>query len=1042
MKYLQKQPEYTVSDKKMPAVWNSVHAWAFLCLFSLIAMANSRDSIILTEGSATKQEGSCVTINCKYIFEKEMQLLWFKNPKWNDTTKRFDGTFVYSNTKERPQDPEYSNRVIFHEDTAEHQTWATCTLKINDLKVKDSGIYTFRYIKGTNKFMSSAFSLTVMANPCKVHITKAPNLNDSLVEGDKVEFRCATSAACESFPLWQVFGSSEVPMNKDSDGEKYSELTLNLNWKDDGKTLTCHPPKSLDDACQDRSVKLRVEYAPKETKVTEISNPKDVKEGEQVEISCSTKAQPMAQFTWFKDQSSFSIGETLTLNVMTPEDGGRFYCQAKNKHGYANSSDIEINVIYAPKDVEISPQLIKKLIEGEMLTLTCLAQRSKPAVYSYRWYRNGQEMNLHTADTFYVTGVTRTDNGDYQCEAKNSVGETKSTNTVKVSVMHVPQNANIQGTMAVKSGFTLNLKCDTEASPPPKIYYWYFKPEQKQQFLLLSNTNQVYWIEKVAVSNAGVYVCSAENDIGTGANSSEVDVLVYYPPKKTNLTMKQVVKENELFSVTCTVESSPQAELTLSRATLTNPEKDKIIKKFQANFFNFTWKVSMYDAGVYTCTAENSEGQSSSKNRLEVLYAPKNVKVSAYPGEELKEGSELRLTCTAKSLPQVSAYTWKKNFGAHSVILGHNQALIIRSVKSSDSDHYSCIPRNEIGSAESPTIYIRVKYQPQVTLTHNMTSMGLFEEAVPVHLSCSVQCYPPATSFAWYKLEENTAVLSNDQNYTVQPQNPGMYYCEASNEMGKSTSEPVKISNNSVIQLLIKIVISLLVILILIGVMFLLHRIIKTKRCLGKNEAAQQSFFVSAVPLWSNLRSSGSRNNTRENLVTEGSSEIFGFRDTHSSAALHSNPPANRNTQAGRPNYDIQTTYDVIKLSPNKKQVHHSEEDLTTVNYAMLQFMDSNKPSKSVSSRDTGDPEYAKVVKKKQMANEQQGVHEDYVNVSGLCTTKQPFPSIDWDSDTSESEDEVNYTKVSFTATSHHNPQKDRQFSDEEDKTEYTEVKI
>lgn len=85
--------------------------------------------------------------------------------------------------------------------------------------------------------------------------------------------------------------------------------------------------------------------------------------------------------------------------------------------------------------------------------------------------------------------------------------------------------------------------------------------------------------------------------------------------------------------------------------------------------------------------------------------------------------------------------------------------------------------------------------QPQVTLTHNMTSMGLFEEAVPVHLSCSVQCYPPATSFAWYKLEENS-VLSNDQNYTVQPQNPGMYYCEASNEIGKSTSEPVKISNS------------------------------------------------------------------------------------------------------------------------------------------------------------------------------------------------------------------------------------------------------
>lgn len=92
--------------------------------------------------------------------------------------------------------------------------------------------------------------------------------------------------------------------------------------------------------------------------------------------------------------------------------------------------------------------------------------------------------------------------------------------------------------------------------------------------------------------------------------------------------------------------------------------------------------------------------------------APKNVKASAYPGEELKEGSELRLTCTANSVPQVSAYTWKKNFG---VILGHEETLTIRSLKSSDSDSYFCIPRNEIGSTESQKIYIRVKCEYAIT---------------------------------------------------------------------------------------------------------------------------------------------------------------------------------------------------------------------------------------------------------------------------------------------------------------------------------------
>ncbi|KAK3531241.1 hypothetical protein QTP70_015223 [Hemibagrus guttatus] len=754
-----------------------------------------------------------------------------------------------------------------------------------------------------------------MANPCKVHI-KPPNLNMPFKDGDTVRFQCATSAACGSYPHWQLGDLSEPPIEKDSvDGEKYSELNLALNWKYDGKTLTCHHERVYD-PCLERSVTLIVEYAPKGVNISPTNN---------------------------------------------------------------------------------------NLIEGDELTLTCVVQDSKPAVevYSYRWYKDGQEINHQTTKTFTVRSVTQSHKGDYECKAKNSVGETKSTDVAKVFVRHVPHSTYINGISGIKLGFQLNLQCNTVANPPPEIYYWYFKPEHKQQFLMLSNIYQVYYIEKVAVSNAGVYVCSAKNNIGTGANSSEVNVLVYYSPKKPNLAMKQVVKENEIFSITCTVESSPQAELILSRSSLTNSGKDKILlKNFQANFLNLTLKASVSDAGVYTCSAKNSEGENSSDDHLKVLYAPKNVKASAYPGEELKEGSELRLTCKADSVPQVSAYTWKKNFGARSLVVGHEPTLTIRPLMSADSDHYFCITRNEIGSTESPTIFIRVKYQPQITIIHNMTSMGLFEEAVPVHLSCSVQCYPPATSFAWYKLEENTLFLSNDQNYTVQPQNPGMYYCEASNEMGNSISEPVKINNYSIIQLLIKIVISLLVILFLIGVLFLLQRIMLKKRCSGTNEAAQQSFFSSAVPLWSNLRSSGSRNNITNNLVMEGSSEIFGYRDNQSSTRCSRKSPSQQEHTSRKvnhssylhilPNYDIQTTYDVLKLPPNKlKQERHSEEDLTTVNYAMLQFMDSNKPNKSVSSRDSGDPDYAKVIKKKQMPNEHLPVF--YAEVAPLVVVR-PCP--------------------------------------------------
>ncbi|GAA6067049.1 B-cell receptor CD22-like isoform X1 [Tachysurus ichikawai] len=241
----------------MSSVWTSVLRWSvFLCLFSSIATANPSIPVLIDKERATKGEGSCVTIGCKYKSKENMTLLWLKDPKWNATKHAFDGTVVYSNTKERPQDLEYSDRVKF---IHELDNWATCSLNINDLKVNDSGNYMFRYIKGNYKYLSSSYTLTVKANPCKVHI-KPPHWNRSLKEGDTVSLYCATSAACGSYPQWQSFGPSDFDVKMDGDvGERYSELKLTLNWKDDGRTLICQPPDSPSEDCLDRSFTLKVE---------------------------------------------------------------------------------------------------------------------------------------------------------------------------------------------------------------------------------------------------------------------------------------------------------------------------------------------------------------------------------------------------------------------------------------------------------------------------------------------------------------------------------------------------------------------------------------------------------------------------------------------------------------------------------------------------------------------------------------------------------------------------------------------------------------
>lgn len=91
------------------------------------------------------------------------------------------------------------------------------------------------------------------------------------------------------------------------------------------------------------------------------------------------------------------------------------------------------------------------------------------------------------------------------------------------------------------------------------------------------------------------------------------------PPGKPNLLMAKVVKENDVHTITCTVESSPMAKLTLS-VSPTNQGKARVIKMtVWSDVLNFTSKASVSDAGVYTCAASNTEGENSSTKQLKVL---------------------------------------------------------------------------------------------------------------------------------------------------------------------------------------------------------------------------------------------------------------------------------------------------------------------------------------------------------------------------------------------------------------------------------------
>ncbi|XP_052432692.1 hemicentin-2 isoform X32 [Carassius gibelio] len=780
-----------------------------LVLFAGSCMSSKEVLINVPERTETTYEGSSVTIPCSYKkpVDTKYTLLWFKDAIFIKH-QTFDGTIVYSNTEERPQSLHYSSRVEYITDATPEKKkgdWIKCDLRITDLRKTDSGKYTFRLISDT-RFMSKALSLKVKDNPCKVHIEPS-EVKNPVRESEEFTVRCSTLGSCDLNPEWLVHTSGQkqewtsssstdmiIETEEDKEGRKITNLKLSVTWKDDRRILSCRRAKS-EDSCQIRNITLSVEYAPKEVKATVSSE--DVKEGDSVTLSCTSRGQPDVSFSWFKKETTEKSQQMsdLKLNNVKPEDSGEYYCEAENKHGTQESNIIQIDVKYGPEGVKVQPVNIKDLKEGDELTLKCLVERGNPAVYQFMWYKNSQNQS-ETSETFIISKVTEEDRGSYQCQADNGI-RTEISNNFTVSVKYSPRSIKIEGSTSVKVGTSLTLTCSADAEPQPHTYKWKHTPGLSPVPLSME-TGQLN-IEKVTIQHAGQYTCDITNTMGTGSHAVKVDVL--YPPSNLSLIMQREAREFEVISIICTVQSNPVSHLTVTgpRGNLTYIQNNQRKSTASAsNNVTVYLNVTESDAGVYKCNAESQEGKQETKQKLIVFHAPKNVTVSV-KGEQ-RFGSELTLTCEAHADPAPSSYEWKKDFNGQlkTIEQKHEQRLHFLSLEISDSGQYACIAQNSIGKTESPLVEMSVKYPPSNLSLIMQREVREFEV---ISIICTVQSNPvshltvtgPRGNLTYIQNNQRKSTASASNNVTVYlnvtESDAGVHKCNAESQEGKQETK-------------------------------------------------------------------------------------------------------------------------------------------------------------------------------------------------------------------------------------------------------------
>ncbi|KAL6482228.1 hypothetical protein MHYP_G00103080 [Metynnis hypsauchen] len=164
---------------------------------------------------------------------------------------------------------------------------------------------------------------------------------------------------------------------------------------------------------------LTVRYPPKSVSVS-ISPSGEIVEGSSVTLTCSSDGYPPVNiYTWFKGSTPVGEGKTYSIPNISSEDIGEYTCQSRNDHGQRNSTAVQINALYPPKNVSVSISSSGHIL-GFSVNLTCSSD-GNPPVQNYTWFKEGGISPVGSGHRY-----SPLQSGSYYCEAQNELGPKRS----------------------------------------------------------------------------------------------------------------------------------------------------------------------------------------------------------------------------------------------------------------------------------------------------------------------------------------------------------------------------------------------------------------------------------------------------------------------------------------------------------------------------------------------------------------------------------------------------------------------------------------
>nr|XP_029732048.1 igLON family member 5-like [Aedes albopictus] len=164
----------------------------------------------------------------------------------------------------------------------------------------------------------------------------------------------------------------------------------------------------------------------------------DIHKGNPVQLACNATGNPQPKIIWSRRNNLLPTGEpNKTGNAfLVPHanrhSSGHYKCTADNRVGQPDSREIVVNVLYPP-EIEVEQQTVHSGV-GHEAQLVCIVH-AEPAP-NVIWYKETTQLGTTEQHSQQVRGnkhsliirnVTRSDLGNYTCQASNSLGKDRGT---------------------------------------------------------------------------------------------------------------------------------------------------------------------------------------------------------------------------------------------------------------------------------------------------------------------------------------------------------------------------------------------------------------------------------------------------------------------------------------------------------------------------------------------------------------------------------------------------------------------------------------